>query len=82
MMVVVEQRQKVVAVSGRHQRVGARGVDDDDDDLVVFQTRCHYHSCQFVRSPCTGTESRFPRKSLGGLLPTVHTSSGVGPLSG
>ena len=36
MMVVVEQRQKSVAVSVRHQRVGARGVDDDD--LVVDQT--------------------------------------------
>ena len=44
MMVIVEQRQKVVAVSGRHQRVGARGVDDDND-LVVFQTRCHDHAC-------------------------------------
>ena len=79
MMVVVAQCQKSVTLSVRHQRVGARGVDDDD--LVVVQTRCQDHVCEFVRSPSTGTESHFPRKSFSGLLSTMHTSSGVSPLS-
>ena len=42
MVVVVKQRLKPVAVSVCHQRVGARGVDDDD--LVVVQTRRHGHA--------------------------------------
>ena len=37
MVVVVEQRQKSVAVSIRHQRVRSRSVNNDD--LVVVQTR-------------------------------------------
>ena len=78
MVVVVEQRQKPVAVFVRHQRVRSRGVDDED--LVVVQTRCHDHACQFVQSPSTGTKSHFPRESFGSLLSTMHTSSGIGPL--
>ena len=78
MVFVVEQRQKSVAVSVCHQRVGARGVDDDD--LVVVQTRRHDHARQFVRSPCTGTKSHFPGEGFGGLLATMYTSSGIDPL--
>ena len=78
MVVVVEQRQKSVAVSVRHQRVGARGVADDN--LVVVQTRRHDHARQFVRSPSTGTESRFPGESFGGLLSTMYASLGIDPL--
>ena len=78
MVVVVEQRQKSVAVSVCHQRVGARGVDNDD--LVVDQTRRHDHARQFVRSPSTGTESHFPGESFSGLLSTMHASSGIDPL--
>ena len=78
MVVVVEQRQKSVAVSVGHQRVGTRGVDDDD--LVVVQTRRHGHVRQFVRSPSTGTESHFLGESFGGLLSTMYASSGIDPL--
>ena len=76
MVIVVEQCQKSVAVSVRHQRVRSRG----DDDLVVVQTRCHDHARQLVRSPSTGTESHFPGESFGGLLSTMYASSGIGPL--
>ena len=78
MVVIVEQRQKSVAVSVRHQRVRSRGVDDDD--LVVLQTRCHGNEHQFVWSPSTGTESHFPGESFGGLLSTMHASPGIDPL--
>ena len=78
MVVVVEQCQKSVAVSVRHQRIRSRGVDDDD--LVVVQTRRQDHARQLVRSPSTGTESHFPGQIFGGLLSTMYTPSGIGPL--
>ena len=65
-------------MSVRHQRVGTRGVDDDDP--VVVQTRCHDHARQFVRPPSTGTESHFPGESFGSLLSTMYASSEIGPL--
>ena len=61
-----------------HQRVGPRGVDDDE--LVIDQTRCHDHARQFVRSPSTGTESHFLGESFSGLLSTMYASSGIDPL--
>ena len=78
MVVVVEQHQRSVAMSVRHQRVRSRGVDDDD--LLVVQTRSHSNERQFVRSPRSGTESHFPDESFGCLLSTMHASPEVDPL--